>query len=323
MRSRPRLLLGVALASVAGMTALAVVFAIGLGGGGSPTPAPASGQNQVQATAALEPQAGLFGDTVRAWVDVTLDRTQFDPDDLRVSASFAPWAKVGTPTVAREDAGSTTYLRTTYVLRCLEIGCVPANGTMRYRFRPARVVNEAPGGQGTQQLAVDAAWPTLVIHSRLDTSGSAQRDPLAAPWRVDAVSLPAVTYRVPPGALAVLLFLVGAALVGLAVALVYRARPRRAPLPALPPPPPPPAPRLEPIEHALLLLEAPPGEDGVGNRRRALELVADELAGWGDAGLERTARRLAWSERDPDPEATRELAGRVRAHVEESSDGTE
>ena len=312
MRLSSRALTGIALTAVAAATALVVVFAIGLRSSGSSTPtAPQPGG--IQATAALAPQAGLFGDTVRAWVDVTLDRTQFDPSHVAVATSFAPWAKVGAAAVARQDAGSTTYLRTSYVLRCLEISCVPTNQMTRYQFGPARVLYRSQAGKGTARLAAEAPWPALVIHSRLDSSGGTQHDPLAAPWRADAVSLPAITYKVSPLALTVLLVVTGAALVAVAGVLAYRARPRRAPPP--PPPPPPPAPRLEPIEHALLLLELPAGEDGVGDRRRALELVADEVASWGGAELERSARRLAWSEEEPDHEATRELAGRVRAHV--------
>lgn len=317
MRS-PRLVMGVALAAVAGVTAIVVVLVLGFGGKTTPASAPTPGQ-QIQATAALNPRAALFGDTVTARVDVTFDRTQFDPRYVHVTTSFAPWSKVGVPIVTRENAGSTTFLRTTYVLRCLEIRCVPSHEMAKYDFHPARVIYEAPVGEGTERLAIDARWPTLVLHSRLDFSQNDQRDPLAAPWRADIVSLPAVSYRVSPGATIGLLSASGAALVLLAGALAYRARPRRGPPP--PPPPPPPAPRLAPLEQALLLLETSASVDGVEERRRSLELVADELERFGDEGLERAARRLAWSEEDPAPEATRDLAARVRTLLEEHLSG--
>ena len=315
----PRLLTGVALVAVAAVTAIVVVLAVGLGGPEQAGPIPALGPQRIQATAALSPQAALFGDTVTAHVDVTFDRAQYDPDDLRVAASFVPWATVGAPTVTRRDAGPLTFLRTTYVLRCVEIRCVPSHESTLYQFRPARVLYAPPAGESAERLTLSASFPGLVMHSRLDQSGPAQRDRLGAPWRADAVSLPAVTYRASPGWTIALVLTLGLALLALGGALAYRARPRRAP--PLPPPPPPPPPRLAPLEQALLLLEAPAAVNGdaVEERRRALELVADEVATWGDrSDLEREARRLAWSEADPEPNATRALAVSVRAHTEET-----
>jgi hypothetical protein len=309
--------MGLILGGVAAATALAVVLVIGLGGGKSQAP-PSLGSQRIQATTALTPRAVLFGDTVTARVDVTFDRTQFNPDDLAVTASFAPWAKVGAPNVHRQDAGSITYLRTTYVLRCLAIPCIPTHGATSYQFKPARVVYQRPVGDTTERLAIDAQWPALVLHSRLDDSGPVQRDVLAAPWRADAISLPAVSYRVSPGWLIAVLVAAGVVLVAVAAALAYRVRPRRAAPP--PPSPPPPPPRLAPLEQALALLETPEvdGDDGIAERRRALELVADEVATWPDAVLERDARRLAWSEEDPAHDAMYELAASVRARAEET-----
>ncbi len=112
----------------------------------------------------------------------------------------------------------------------------------------------------------------------------------------------------------------GVALIAAGGVLAYRARPRRLPPP--PPPPPPPAPRLAPLEQALALLVTPVAVDdaeGIAERRRALELVADEVATWGgDPGVERDARRLAWSAEDPAFEDMQALAAGVRAHAEEA-----
>jgi hypothetical protein len=252
-------------------------------------------------------------------VETAVDNDQLDPALVRVKSSFGDWSRVGDPTVKRQDSGSTTYLRTTFVLRCLIPLCVPTNGTSRFEFKTAKVSYEAPVGEGTERLVIDADWPVLVVHSRLDASDLTERDPLAAPWRADLASLPAVTYRIRPGLLTLLL-LGGGILFVLAGALLgYRALPRRRE-PA-PPPPPPPKPVLSPLEQALILLEAQKGEDGVEERRRALELVADELAGWEDPKLERTARALAWSEDAPAEEEARALAATVRTHVLEGSNG--
>jgi hypothetical protein len=320
MKLSPRVFTAVVLGGIGAATALVVVLAIGLGRGtGSSSSAP--GGDPIQATAALTPQAALFGDTVTAKVEVTFDRTQYRPEDMHVLASFEPWVKIGKPVVQRETAGPVTYLRTTYTLRCLGIRCPPTNGATRYEFKPARVVYERPAGDTTERLSIDAPWPALVLHTRLDASTSpTERDTLAAPWRADYISLPAVTYRVSPGWLVIVFLLGGVALIAVGGVLAYRARPRRLPPP--PPPPPPPAPRLAPLEQALALLVTPAergDEEGIAERRRALELVADEVATWGgDPSVERNARRLAWSEQDPAFEDMKELAASVRAHAAEA-----
>ena len=65
---------------------------------------------------------------MQALVDVTLDRDAVDPDSVRVAAEFSPGRSSG-PRRVRRDAGATTHLRTTYVLRCLTGACVPAGAT--------------------------------------------------------------------------------------------------------------------------------------------------------------------------------------------------
>jgi hypothetical protein len=305
------------------LVALAVLVGAGIalvaGGNDAEAPPRADDAAPIAAVAAISPRIALFGDTVSARIDTTVDNEQLDPALVRVKSSFGDWSRVGDPTVKRQDSGSTTYLRTTFLLRCLIPLCVPTNGTSRIDFKPAKVSYEAPVGEGTERLVIDADWPVLVVHSRLDASDLTERDPLAAPWRADLTSLPEVTYRIRPGLLTGLL-LAGGVLFVLAGALLgYRALPRRRE-PA-PPPPPPPKPVLSPLEQALILLEAQRGEDGVEERRRALELVADELAGWKDPKLERTARALAWSEDAPAEADARALAATVRTHVLEGSNG--
>jgi len=100
--------------------------------------------------------------------------------------------------------------------------------------------------------------------------------------------------------------------------LAYRMLPRRAPPPE---PEAPPEPELTALERALAVLESPAQADGVADRRRALELIADEAAQWKDNELTQTARELAWSEDVPEEEAARALVARVRAHLEEQDDG--
>jgi hypothetical protein len=296
------------------------VFGLLSGGKGEKAPGP-PGETPIAAIGSLTPRIALFGDTINARVDTTIDNTQLDPSLVRVQARFGTWSQVGDPVVEREDSGRTSYLRTTYLLRCLIALCVPTNGTGRYEFKPAKVRYEAPQGSATERLVIDSQWPVLVVHSRLDASDLSERDPLAAPWRANLVSLPAVTYRIRPGLLAGALLLVGLGLLAAAAVLVYRLLPHR--VEALPPtpPPPPPEPVLSPLEQALALLEARGAVDGTEERRRALELVADELAGWDERSLERTARTLAWSEDEPAAEATRALAATVRVQMRGRSNG--
>lgn len=290
------------------------------GGGGEKAGGPAA-ETPIAAVGSLAPRIALFGDTVTARVDTTIDNTQLDPSLIRVRARFGTWSQVGASVVERESSGKTTYLRTTFLLRCLIALCVPTNGTGRYEFKPAKVSYEAPQGGATEHLVIDSHWPVLVVHSRLDASDLSERDPLAAPWRANLVSLPAVTYRLRPGLLTGLLLLIGLGLLTAAAVLAYRLLPHRVEAPPPPPPAPPPAPVLSPLEQALALLEEQESEDGAEDRRRALELVADELAFWDERSLERAARTLAWSEDEPAPEAARALAATVRAQLEGRSNG--
>ena len=159
----------------------------------------------------------------------------------------------------------------------------------------------------------------LLVYSRFAAINFDAPDDQSAAWRADLSSLPAVTYRVAPGVLVVLL-LGGAALAALAAAaLAYVAWPRRAPPEPEPEPEPQPEPVLSPLEQALALLEESVRSDGAAEQRRALELVAEELelAEWGDRDLARTARALAWSEGVPPVDQTNRLAARVRSALPE------
>jgi hypothetical protein len=316
-------LAALALAVLALAAALVAAF-VAVGRGDDAQPAPSAVDGPIVVATSLSPRLAAFGDTLTARLDVTVDRSEVDPDLVKVQSTFKPWKLVGEPTRERADVGSVTYLRTTYVLRCLIALCVPADETARYDFRRARVTYDPPSGEGGEALTVDTFWPALFVTSRLDAASFSERDPLSAPWRADVLALPSVTYRIRPALLVVLLGLGGIVLLGVASVLGYRALPARREPP--PPPPPPPPPVLSALEQALRLLETPPVENGVADRRRALELVADEIAAWGDRRLEGRARALAWSPETPALEATRTLAATVRELVpvdEEESEESE
>ncbi len=267
----------------------------------------------IRTRASLSPQIILFGDVVRARVDVVVDNTKVDPDSVRTAAAFTPWEVLGDPERHRRDVGATTYLRTTWTLRCFTGPCVPSGQTAPLEFSQARVTFVAPGdGDGRQ--AMPTPWPVLTVYSRF-ASASFERDLSLPPWRADVLTLPALTSRVNPGvALAALIGMGSLFLLG-GLALVALAWPRRKPAP-----PPEPvvelSPRLTPLQQALALLEDVNRSDGAEDRRRSLELVAEALGEWGDPDLSRTARVLAWSESAPAAEETVDLAARVRATLD-------
>jgi len=317
--NRDRLPKGAALVVFAGLTALVVVlFAWDRGGGGesisTTEDAPA-----IEARADLAPRKVLFGDPVRALVEVTLDRNRVDPDSVRVRADFSPWRQIAKPERLRRDGETTTSLRMTYVLRCLTSGCVSTdeaavlNETAELTFGQARVTYTAAEGAGrTGRASLQVPWPRLFVRARYSQRDAQSAGASATGWRADLLSLPAVTYSVAPGLLLALLLAAGTLLAIAAGRFAYLVRPRRAP-PARPKADGPPEPVLTPLERALALLEDPARVDGAGDQRRALELVAAGLVECGDVKLGQAARTLAWSEPVPGVEQTSGLAARARS----------
>ncbi len=266
-------------------------------------------RDAVAVSADFSPRIVLFGDTLTARVDAVVDPARVDPETVRVAWSPAPWAPVTAPRTTVERTGSAAHVRTTYVLRCLAAVCAPARETERVDLDPARVTyGTTAGGAGSGQ-AVDVSWPTLVVHTRVGELDPESRDALAAPWRADLASLPAVSYRVTPWVAVAGLVALGLLLLATAGVVVYRAWPRREPEPE---PEPEPEAVASVLEQALELLEAEVSADGIQERRRALELVADEVEQLGDEELAGSARELAWSPVAPEPVRTRALAADLR-----------
>ena len=303
------------LAAVAIVTALAVV-ALAWDRGGSTTTLPAPGSPGIDAQATLSPRIIFFGDRMQALVDVTLDRSRVDPDSVRVAAELAPWEILGARR-DRRDAGTTTHLRWTYDLACFTGPCVPAGATAPLEFPPARVTYAAQGARNDTRASLGVEIPLLVVYSRFSAAGFESTNDADSSWRMDVLTLPAVSYLVSP-TLAVVALLVGSLLLLVAAGvLVFLAWPRRAPAPP-PEPEPEPVRSLTPLEQALALLEETVRTNGAGDQRRALELVAEELDEWGDVDLAGSARALAWSVGVPGVEQTTALAARVRAELEQA-----
>lgn len=280
----------------------------------------------IDVRASLAPRHVLFGDTVHARVDVTVDPARIDSEAVRVAADFSPWKVVGAPERTRRDVGDAAQVRTDYVLRCLGRDCIPTGRSVSYELQPARVVYETREGSTTEKARIRVPWPSLAVQSRITGVGIDDRDERFTPWRADVLTLPDPSYRIAPGFLLAAL-LSGALLAALAGAiLVFLAWPRKPPV-VLPEPEPevPPARILTPLEHALLLLEDTTQADGTEDRRRALELVAEELeqADWGNRELARSAKALAWSPESPPLDRTSDLAARVRSVLPANEDEDE
>ena len=279
---------------------------------------------EATAEVVVAPREVLFGDTVNARFDVVVDRKRVDPDSVRIAADFDPWEVVGRPATRRVDDGSTSYVRTTYALRCVSGTCVPSGQSGRYSFPPARIAYGAPSDEQIEENSIEVPLPPIRVYSRFAVANR-DSDPFESPWRADALTLPAVSYDISPGLLIAVL-LVGALLAAVAgLALAYVAWPRREPAPAPAPPPPPPVTVLSPLEQALELLENSIRVNGAAEQRRALEQVAEqlELSEWGDSKLAREARVLAWSEDVPPVEMTTSLAARVRSALPEVEEPSE
>lgn len=308
-----------ALAVVAGLIALVVVlFAWDRGGGGeSPT---ARDAHPIEARTDLSPRSAFFGDTVTALVEVTLDRSRVDPDSVRVQTDFSPWKRIANPERLRRDAETTTYLRMSFLLRCLTSTCISTDETAVLldkaiqTFGQARVTYRAPeGAVSSDRGSLQVPWPRLLIGARY-SARAAQSAGASGGWRADLESLPAVTYSMAPGLLFALLLAAGTLLVSAAGAFAYLVRPRRV-SPTHPRADGPPEPVLTPLERALVLLEDSARLDGAADQRRALELVAAALTEHGDMKLALASRALAWSEPVPGVRETNGLAVRARSSL--------
>lgn len=261
-------------------------------------PAARAGGPPIAGDTAFAPLVHAFADRVTAQVTISVDPGRIDPASVRVLASFAPYT-AGPVRVERRPAGSSlAVLRFSFPLRCSSAACVPRapersfslpNAVVRWRYRA--------GGSGSAPLA----WPPLTVASRLTP-----RD-LAVPALLARAEPPAASYSLPPGALGVGLYALGAAFAAgglVALALLLRPHARTVATP--------------PLQHALELVElAAAGE--VVERRRALYRLALALE---EARLEpesHAARKLAWAPAAPDPDGMLQLALVIRGQLREAA----
>ena len=311
----------------AGLAALALVAVVVVGvvlvaprdrDTGAVSPVPPEPAAPIETRVLLTPEKVYFGDTVTARVDVTLDRARVRPGSVEVVTNFDPWEPLGKPLETRTDGESTTHLRTTWRLRCVQSVCLPPATGFTVPFQPVTVTFGSIGDTPADPIVI--AWPRLKVASRLDDESTppapgSGSSPFDMPWRADLVGMPAASLRFDPDTVQAPLFAAAGVLALVGLGLAWVARPRRRPQAVEVEEPPPPPPPLSPLEHALQLLVDGAAVNGAADRRRALELLAAALAGRGDDELARRARELAWSRHAPEVERTTPLAEEVRPRL--------
>jgi hypothetical protein len=268
---------------------------------GSP---PARGRTMTISTS-VEPRVQLFGDPVTARIDLLFDRRRVLPaaNKIRIDAPFRPYEVLGKPTIETAESGDLVHLRYTYRLLCLDRRCATGSPRTDVALPPVRVFYSL--AEVRQRANDSAEWPTVGVASQL-----ARADLKEARWRANR-DLPAVSYSIAPGMLAVLLAvagvlaLLGAATVGAPLLATERAGREWDGAAA--------EDGLPPLERALAAVRLVFDSGDVPDRRRALERLSRELGNAGEAELAERARGLAWSPDPPSPGEVDTLAADVRA----------
>lgn len=298
----------VAGAAVAATIALAVVLEVVLGSGGKQ----AVPQRAVSAETVLSRSGLLFADRVVASVEVLVDKQRVDPARVGFSTGFGPFSRVGIPHVSRADAGRLARLVFSTELVCSTDVCLTkGDSSMRIQFPPAQVFYFPRDGSAKQTLST--RWLPLTLAGRTTPADFANADPFEQPlWHATTDPL-AVSYRVSPTLLKVLLLVLsGLLFAGAAFALgrlllALQAR-VRLPLPTA-------------LERAVRLVERTEPRDDAAAKRKALELLSRELTRSGESQLALVARELAWAEPTPLPAATQPLTLDVRRLIDQRSNG--
>jgi hypothetical protein len=263
---------------------------------------PARGRTMTISTS-VEPRVQLFGDPVAARIDLLFDRRRVLPaaNKIRIDAPFRPYEVLGKPTIERAESGDLVHLRYTYRLLCLDRRCTTGGPRTDVQLPPPRVFYSLAD---IRERANDSAeWPTLSVASQL-----ARADLQQARWRANR-DLPAVSYAIAPGTLAVLLAvaavltLLSAAAVGAPLFARERAVSEWDGAAA--------EDGLPPLEHALAIVRRVFDSGEVSDRRRALERLSRELGRAGEPELAERARGLAWSPDPPSPGEVDMLAADV------------
>lgn len=238
--------------------------------------------------ATLGPEQHLFGDPVRARVEVILDAKRIDPETVKLRVNFAPYRPLRSPSRVETTAGAITRLEFSYVLGCMTYRCLPY-GQRDFSLHSATLEYRRRGSGGAQTLEVD--WPSLEATGRISATRLWE-----ARLRADYRELGAMSYTLPPrqvGVVALVLsILFGAAALILILRLLPLARiAERLGLKTVD--------TRTSLELALARVRDAAAAERPDEGRRALERLAQELRRVRSPELARAASRLAWSRTVP------------------------
>jgi hypothetical protein len=274
---------------------------------------PASTSNvRVTTRAFFSPQSHLFGEPVKAQIDLLAKKEEFQPGTETITVDFSPYRIIGSPRKEIRDLGPDWQLSYIVTLNCVRTVCLPQGETREFEFPDIRVVFKSPPPPGRKfkdrrldQRTTGADVPSLKVASRLGPF-----DVQEARWRSSVRELPPVSYRITPGWLTFWLLAGAALLVAVAAGAVgffvrrarEEARVQEAEAAAV----------RSPLEQALALVHESSGNGDPQLERMALAGLARELRDEGLAELADTAERLAWFEEPPSRAAVEALTAQIR-----------
>jgi hypothetical protein len=269
---------------------------------------PVLGDEPIAGTALLEPEQHLFGDAVRARLELVLDRDRIDPASVEVGANFQPYRELRPVEQTRTDSGPITMLRYDYLLGCLTAACLPKGGG-RVEFGGVAIEYRPRGNSVLQTAGVE--WPPLRAAGRIDPDRLEQ-----AALRAELRDLSPPSYRVTPKAVELVALLLAVVFAAAAAILALRLLPldrlagwlgaRRAD-------------RRTSLERALALVRDVTAAGRPAEGRQALERLAHELRETRNPELARDASRLAWSRSAPGEAGVAPLSHDVERVIAEES----
>lgn len=300
MVTRQRLLIAGGVAALALTATLLLTLLTGSGHQAVPAQAVSGGTQ-------LSRSGVLFGDSVRASVQVIVDRKRVDPARVGFAAHFDPFITLNRH-VTRRDRGGLTRLVYSADLICLTNLCLSRDKPepVHVQFPPARVFYTTKSGVRHSSTLL---WQATTIGPRTSVQDLNGADPFQQPsWRATTDPLP-VSFGTSPHTLRLILFLAAGLLFALGLSALARfALTGKLRLRA-----------LGPLERAVVLVERAPAESA--EKRKALELLSHELGRSGEPELALVAKQLAWAEPTPLPTLTQPLTLDVRRVITQRSNG--
>ena len=271
-------------------------------------PGPVLGEEPITGTALLEPEQHLFGDAVRARLELVVDRNRVDPDSVDVGANFAPYRQLRPLRRTRVDSGPITMLRFDYLLSCLTARCLPS-GDGRVDFGGVAVEYTPRGNAGVQTATIE--WPPLLAAGRIDPERLEQ-----AALRAELRDLTPPSYRISPKTVELVALLLAILFAAAAAILAIRFLPLdrfAAWLGARH------ADRRSSLERALARVRDAIAGGRPAESRRALDRLAHELRATRNPELADDASKLAWSEGTPGEARVTPLSHDVERVIGEES----